>query len=114
MTWIRSAIFRAGLPLVVASAAPCTAAVCPVPSTSHPTIQEAVDDFACTEVAIASGTFVEEVTIGRDLDLRGASTPSSGHLGANRQTSSETNGSHAEHLRIQDPPGSSQEKTRKT
>ena len=74
MTWIRSAIFGAGLPLVVASAAPCTATVCPVPSVPHPTIQEAVDDLACSEVTIAAGTFVEEVNIGRDLDVVGASS----------------------------------------
>jgi len=77
MTSAGSLVQFAGVILVAVFALPGSAAVCPVPSASHPTIQEAVDDLACTEVTIAAGTFVEEVTIGRDLAVSGASTTTS-------------------------------------
>ena len=77
MSSIRTAIHCAGVTFLAVFALPCSAAVCSVPSAPHPTIQEAVDDPACTEAVIAAGTFVEEVTIGRDLVLSGASTPTS-------------------------------------
>jgi hypothetical protein len=48
------------------------AAVCLVPSGSHPTIQAAVDDPTCTEVVLAAQVFVESVTVDRSLQLRGA------------------------------------------
>jgi hypothetical protein len=48
--------------------------VCTVPSAPHPTIQEAVDDLACTEVVLAAQTFTESVVVGRDLDVGGASS----------------------------------------
>jgi len=48
--------------------------LCPVPSSSHVTIQAAVDDPACTEIELAAGAFIESVVIPRDLVLRGAST----------------------------------------
>jgi hypothetical protein len=50
------------------------AAVCTVPSGSHPTIQEAVDDVGCTEVTLAAQTFVESVAVDRSLSITGAST----------------------------------------
>jgi len=50
------------------------AAVCNVPSGSHPTIQEAANDLACTEVVIAAGSFVESVTVERSLDFSGDSS----------------------------------------
>ncbi len=74
MSSIRTAIHCAGVTFLAAFALPCFAAVCSVPSVSHPTIQEAVGDLACTEVVVAAGTFVEEVVIGRDLDVGGASS----------------------------------------
>jgi len=69
-----SATLIAGMLQVIAAVSPCRAAVCTVPSASHPTIQEAVDDLACTEIALAAGTFVEAVGIDRDLELHGASS----------------------------------------
>jgi len=77
MTSIGSAIQFAGVILVAVFALPCSAVVCSVPSAPHPTIQGAVDDLTCSEVVIAAGTFVEEVTIGRDLAVSGASTTTS-------------------------------------
>ena len=50
------------------------AAVCNVPSGSHPTIQEAVDDLACTEVVIAAGSFAESVAVERSLVFSGDSS----------------------------------------
>lgn len=60
--------------LLVAFVTPAPAAVCNVPSGSHPTIQDAVDDLACTEVVIATGTFVESVVVDRSLEITGASS----------------------------------------
>lgn len=48
------------------------AAVCPVPSTGHPTIDSASRDPVCTEVDVAAGSFAENVEIERDLVVRGA------------------------------------------
>ena len=59
-----------------AVAPPSWAAVCQVPSGAHPTIQSAVDDAGCTEIELAEHTFVESVTIPRDIIIRGASTQS--------------------------------------
>ena len=50
------------------------AAICPVPSGTHPTIQEAVDDVGCTEVTLAGQTFAESVTVDRSLTISGSST----------------------------------------
>jgi len=43
---------------------------CEVPGL-HPTIQRAVDDSACGEIALGSGVYAESVSIGRSLTLRG-------------------------------------------
>jgi len=76
---------RPGRMLLQAAAALCVclglaslgrAATCQVPSTSHPTIQSAVDDAACTEIVVAAGTFAESVSVERDLTLRGAGSGS--------------------------------------
>ncbi len=56
------------------SSANAFAAVCNVPSGSHPTIQEAVDDLACTEVVIAAGSSAESVVVDRSLVLSGDSS----------------------------------------
>jgi hypothetical protein len=45
---------------------------CLVGSGGYASIQSAVDDPACTVIAISAGTFLENVTIGRSLTLRGA------------------------------------------
>ena len=67
-------MFEAVLVLAVLfSATMPWAAVCTVPSTPHPTIQDAVDDLICTEVVLTAQTFVEAVAIDRSLELRGAS-----------------------------------------
>ncbi len=63
---------------VVVGAAPAALAVpCPVPSGSHPTIQTAVDDPACTEIELGSQTYVESVAIGRTLAVSGVSSSAS-------------------------------------
>jgi len=74
---MNSSQLMASLTAVIAVSAvvtPCPAAVCTVPSAAHPTIQEAVNDLACTEIDIDAGSFFEEVVVARDLDLGGASS----------------------------------------
>jgi nitrous oxidase accessory protein NosD len=53
-------------------AAPVGAATCDVPSTSHPTIQSAVDDAGCAPIVIAAGAYTEAVIIDRTVNLTGA------------------------------------------
>ena len=53
--------------------APVGADICAVPA-DRPTIQSAVDDLSCTEIALAPQTFGESAEIGRDLTLRGQSS----------------------------------------
>lgn len=48
------------------------AAVCKVPEMAHPTVQSAVDDPACAEVALGAQVYTEQVSIGRSVTLRGA------------------------------------------
>ena len=55
-----------------ASSADC--ATCNVPSASYPSIQSAVDVINCTEIVVASGSFFENVAIGRTLEIRGVSS----------------------------------------
>lgn len=45
---------------------------CVVGSGTYPTIQSAIDDADCGTIAVPAGTFLESVTIGRNLTLRGA------------------------------------------
>jgi hypothetical protein len=59
---------------VVLAATAAPAAVCQVPSASHPTIQSAVDDPTCTELVLAAQTFTESPVIPRNLTVRGASS----------------------------------------
>ncbi|MCB9418376.1 MAG: hypothetical protein H6667_01115 [Ardenticatenaceae bacterium] len=47
--------------------------ICEVPSGSHPTIQAAVDDSACSTINLAAATYVENVVIDRDLIIHGQS-----------------------------------------
>jgi nitrous oxidase accessory protein NosD len=69
------------LSLVVASIVLWTAAAgadtCPVPSTTHPTIQSAVDAPSCSQIDVASGTYTEVVVVDRSLELTGAGSTSS-------------------------------------
>ena len=59
---------------VTVCTATASADVCTVPSPSHPTIQAAVDVANCTEIVLTAQTFVESVTVARDLTLRGTSS----------------------------------------
>ena len=48
-------------------------ASCSVPSVSHPTIQSAVNDVACSTINVAAGTYNEQVTVTRsDVTITGA------------------------------------------
>lgn len=51
-----------------------SAALCRVggPSSTHSTIDSAVDDPACDKVKVAPGTYTEDVTINRDVELSGS------------------------------------------
>lgn len=64
------------LGMLVASftaAGPSTAGLlCNVPSGAHGSIQEAIDDAGCAVIAVDSDTFVENLTISRNLTIRGA------------------------------------------
>jgi hypothetical protein len=48
------------------------ASTCQVPSASYATIQSALDDAACTVVDIAAGTYIETLTVSRDVEIHGA------------------------------------------
>lgn len=63
--------------LMFGSAGGVRAADCPVPTGTHPTIQSAVDDPACTSIELSAQTFLENITIDRDLAVAGESTASS-------------------------------------
>lgn len=47
---------------------------CSVPSGSHPTIQAAVDDLACTEIGLQGQVYEEAIVIGRSLAISGVSS----------------------------------------
>lgn len=53
------------------------AAVCPVPSAAHPTLGHAVDDGACSVVALSAATFAESLRLVRSVDLTGAGSEAS-------------------------------------
>ena len=55
-------------------ATPGICEICNVPSASYPSIQSAVDVISCTEIVLTSGDFFGGVTIGRTLEIRGASS----------------------------------------
>ena len=46
---------------------------CLVPSTAYPTIQAAVNDAACATVNVAAGTYSENISISRNVSIRGDS-----------------------------------------
>src|SRR4030042_6607171 len=52
------------------------AAVCNVPSVTHPTIQVAVNDGTCDPLNVAAGTYNENIAINRALTLQGAGSAS--------------------------------------
>lgn len=58
------------LALVLVARVPVVAVICSVPGT-YPTIQEAVDDLACTQVDLADQTYAESVLIPRSLTVAG-------------------------------------------
>lgn len=75
---MRRLVSRTGIVLTVAlAAAAAEAAVCSVPSPSHPTLGAAVRDAGCTLVQAAAGAFPENVAIARDLALQGAGSGAS-------------------------------------
>lgn len=47
------------------------AAICTVPSSSHPKIQSAVSDSSCNTVKIRQGTYQENVTVSRNVRIQG-------------------------------------------
>jgi len=63
-----------GVVFVFGITAGTQAAPCPVPTGTHPTIQVAVDDPGCTEITLGSQTYVQDVSIGRTLELTGVSS----------------------------------------
>ena len=72
MSWISRSLV---LVLVFAPVVPpLTAATCPVPSTTHPNIQSALDDATCSPVVLGSQTYSEEVVISRSLTMQGTSS----------------------------------------
>ncbi len=58
---------------VQASLGLASAATCSVPTATHPTIQSAANDSACSEISLGAQTYVEQVTLGRasGITLRG-------------------------------------------
>jgi hypothetical protein len=77
-----AAIFATILAL---GAAIASAAVCPVPSMTYPTIQSAVDDSTCAEIDVGAGTYNENLTIPRAVTLVGPNAtvdPNTGSRGA--------------------------------
>ena len=60
--------------ILLLGASPGLCATCNVPSASYPSIQSAVDVISCTEIVLTSGDFFGGVTIGRTLEIRGASS----------------------------------------
>ena len=69
------------LGLVISSQA--MAAVCNVPSVSHPTIQAAVSDPTCDPINVGTGTYNENIVINRALTLIGAGSASTFINGVN-------------------------------
>lgn len=65
----RGLLVVATLALAAQSAA---AALCGVPSPSHPTVGAALRDGSCTTVQLAPGTYPENVVVARDVALEGA------------------------------------------
>ena len=59
------------LVLAVSSIA-ADAAMCPVPTTSYPTIQAAVDDPTCSTINVSPGVYPENLVISRSVTLNGA------------------------------------------
>jgi hypothetical protein len=45
---------------------------CTAGTAAHPTIQSAVDDTGCRHIDVPAGTYSEDVSIGRDVTIRGA------------------------------------------
>ena len=62
----------AAIAIVALVARPAGAALCTVPSPSHPTADSAARDLACSTIQLAAGTFAENVAVLRDVAIEGA------------------------------------------
>ena len=60
------------LVVVLLAATAGHAATCNVPTASYPTLGAAARDGTCTLVALAAGSFLENVALARDLAVQGA------------------------------------------
>lgn len=58
------------IPVGFCIASPAAAGVCTVPGT-HTTVQEAIDDLACTTINLSAQTYAESITVLRTLTLAG-------------------------------------------
>lgn len=67
---------------VVLGAQGAAAALCPVPTNPHPTLDAAVRDVACTTIQLAAGTYSENVVVTRDVAIEGAGSGLSKLAGA--------------------------------
>lgn len=80
-TRMAPAMAGAAAVLALALGAPATRAdPCSVPGT-HPSVQQAIDDVACTAIELAAGSYEESLAISRSLSLAGAGSPPSTLLG---------------------------------
>jgi len=66
---------------MIVCVSPGGAATCNAPSASYSSIQSAVDVINCTEIVVASGSFYENVVIGRTLEIQGVSSASTTIVG---------------------------------
>ena len=73
----RRASWCCALLLFTLVAGPATAALCNVPSASHPTVAAAVRDGACTTVQLGAGAWPENLEVARDLVIAGAGSGAS-------------------------------------
>ncbi len=69
-------LFGGLVALALAAPDPLQAAVCTVPTTSHPTVGAALRDGACTTLQLAAGSYEENLVVTRALEVAGAG---SGH-----------------------------------
>jgi hypothetical protein len=71
-TWSVAATVSALAAGVIAVAPSSAGLSCNVPSGAYGSIQDAIDDSGCALIVVDSGTFVENLTVSRDLTIRGA------------------------------------------
>ena len=73
-TWLVGIVALACAPAVRGASVARAASGCQVPSTAYPTIQSAVNDTACTTISIAAEAHTENVTVNRNVTIRGEGT----------------------------------------